>query len=141
MSIDPGEGWRLVSAKNDRPQEGDQYYSESRGWIDRGAPLDPFMMHDIYSRRIDRVIPCESADYVLQKPTGDAVESPAHYTAGPIECIDAIESALTPEQFIGYCRGNAMKYMWRADHKGNALQDLRKARFYLFREIKKRGAK
>lgn len=63
----------------------------------------------------------------------DPVNHPAHYTAGTIECIDAIQAALTPEQFVGYCRGNAMKYIWRADRKGGA-QDLQKAIWYLNRE-------
>ena len=141
MSIDPGGGWRLIDRKKDNPQEGDQYWQGGNMWADRCQPLEPFMVTDVYRRRIDRVIPCESADYVLQKPTGDAVEHPSHYTVGPIECIDAIESALTPEQFIGYCRGNAIKYAWRADRKSNAVEDLQKARFYIDRELAKRGAK
>jgi hypothetical protein len=64
----------------------------------------------------------------------DPVNHPDHYTAGNIECIDAIQAALTPEQFIGYCRGNAMKYLWRADRKGG-IQDLQKAIWYLNRAI------
>ena len=54
-----------------------------------------------------------------------------HYCAGDIECIDAIRSALGPEQFAGYCRGNAMKYLWRYPLKGTPVADLRKARTYL----------
>jgi hypothetical protein len=65
-------------------------------------------------------------------PVSDPVNHPAHYTAGSIECIDAIEAALTPEQFIGYCRGNALKYTWRSDRKGGA-EDLQKAIWYLNR--------
>jgi hypothetical protein len=64
----------------------------------------------------------------------DPVNHPDHYTAGNIECIDAIQAALTPEQFIGYCRGNAIKYIWRADRKGG-IQDLQKAIWYLNRAI------
>ena len=63
----------------------------------------------------------------------DPVHNPAHYNAGTIECIDAIQAALTPDQFRGYCRGNAMKYIWRCDRKGGA-QDLQKAIWYLNRE-------
>jgi hypothetical protein len=54
-----------------------------------------------------------------------------HYCAGDIECIDAIRSALGPEQFAGYCRGNAMKYLWRYPLKGTPVADLEKARTYL----------
>ena len=67
------------------------------------------------------------------------VHSPSHYTGGNIECIDAIESALTPEQFIGFCRGNAMKYLWRSGRKENTVQDLQKAQWYTDREIVARG--
>jgi hypothetical protein len=64
-------------------------------------------------------------------PVSDPVNHPAHYTAGSIECIDAIEAALTPEQFIGYCRGNALKYLWRMGLKGDKVQDGEKARWYV----------
>jgi len=39
---------------------------------------------------------------------------------------------------MGFCLGNAIKYIWRADEKGNALEDLRKAAYYINREIAKR---
>ena len=68
--------------------------------------------------------------------THDPVNTPSHYTRdGGIECIDALESALTAEQASGFRRGNAMKYVWRAGRKGSALEDLRKAEWYLKREI------
>jgi hypothetical protein len=60
----------------------------------------------------------------------DAVNSPPHYRQGGIECIDAIEAALTPEEFRGYCKGNALKYIWRERHKGGA-ESLLKAAWYL----------
>lgn len=62
------------------------------------------------------------------------VDHPSHYTQGRIECIDGIEEALTPEEFRGYCKGNAMKYIWRERHK-NGNEDLAKARWYLNRLI------
>ena len=63
----------------------------------------------------------------------DPVNAPAHYTQGGIECIDAIKAMLTPEEFRGYLKGNAMKYQWRERHKGNSQQDLAKAAWYLSR--------
>ena len=63
----------------------------------------------------------------------DDVNHPTHYKKGSIECIDAIESALTFEQFIGYCKAAAIKYIWRADHKDANIQDLDKAIWYLTR--------
>ena len=65
-------------------------------------------------------------------PTDDMVASPPHYTAGGVECIDAIEAALTPVEFRGYCKGNAMKYVWRERHKGGS-ESVSKAAWYLAR--------
>lgn len=60
----------------------------------------------------------------------DNVNHPPHYTAGSIECIAAIRAALTPEEFRGYCKGNAMKYVWRERMKGGD-ESLEKALWYL----------
>ena len=64
----------------------------------------------------------------------DLINHPPHYTQGSIECIDALESALGPEGFAAYCKGNILKYLWRSKHKGGK-QDLLKAAFYLQRLI------
>jgi hypothetical protein len=66
----------------------------------------------------------------MLEPKADPVNNPAHYTVGGIETIDFIEA----KQF-GYNLGNVVKYVTRADHKGNKLEDLRKAQWYLAREI------
>ena len=60
----------------------------------------------------------------------DPVNNPAHYTAGGIETIDFIEA-----KRLGYNWGNVVKYITRADHKNHQLEDLRKAQWYLTREI------
>lgn len=60
----------------------------------------------------------------------DLVNNPPHYTQGEVECIDAIRSALTSEEFRGFCKGNAMKYIWRERHKGGD-ESLAKAEYYL----------
>lgn len=62
----------------------------------------------------------------------DMVNHPPHYQ-GKVECIDAIEAALGPDGFAAYCRGNAIKYSFRAGRKGPAGEDLAKARWYLER--------
>ena len=64
----------------------------------------------------------------------DAVNHPAHYTAGGIETIDFIEA-----KGLGYHLGNVVKYITRADHKGDRLENLKKAQWYLNREIEKSG--
>jgi len=60
----------------------------------------------------------------------DPVNQPAHYTQGKVECIDAIESALSPEEFMGFLRGQVLKYTWRCRLKSSSLEDLRKAAWY-----------
>jgi hypothetical protein len=62
----------------------------------------------------------------------DNVNSPAHYKVGGVETIDFIEA-----KKLGYNLGNVVKYITRADHKGNQYEDLCKARWYLNREISK----
>ena len=59
----------------------------------------------------------------------DTVSNPPHYTTGEIECIDAIRSALTEEEFRGYCKGNILKYIWREKLKGGN-EDIKKAIVY-----------
>ena len=60
----------------------------------------------------------------------DSVNSPEHYNTGGLECIDAIRGMLTHDEYIGYLRGNALKYMWRFRYKDKPIEDLRKARWY-----------
>lgn len=64
----------------------------------------------------------------------DMVNHPPHYTEGKVECIEAIESALTPEEYRGYLKGSILKYNWRERHKGGT-ESLKKAKFYLDRLI------
>ena len=63
----------------------------------------------------------------------DPVNHPPHYNTGAIECIDAIREMLGVEGLIAYCRGNALKYIWRCKYKGHPAQDLAKAQWYLKR--------
>lgn len=74
-------------------------------------------------------------DCVSMQPV-DNVNSPKHYALEglDIEAIDVIRSVLGPDKFQGYCRGNVIKYLLRAEHK-NGLEDLKKARVYLNWEI------
>lgn len=56
-------------------------------------------------------------------PIPDPINHPPHYTAGRFEVIDVIE-----DWDLGFCLGNAIKYIARARHKGAYLEDLKKAR-------------
>jgi len=64
----------------------------------------------------------------------DNVHSPSHYRSGSIECIEAIEEALTEDEMRGYFKGNCLKYLWRERYK-NGTEDLQKAYWYLGRLI------
>jgi hypothetical protein len=66
----------------------------------------------------------------MNEPKSDPVNHPAHYKVGGIETIDFIEA-----KRLNYNMGNAVKYITRADHKGNRKQDLEKAIWYLKREL------
>ena len=64
-------------------------------------------------------------------PEKDMVNSPKHYRLFPnMEVIDIIETVLTKKEFIGYLKGNALKYRLRAGHKDNTEQDIEKAKWY-----------
>lgn len=86
------------------------------------ARVQEFIMKD--------VPPMPSTQIEMFEPATDPVNHPAHYKVGGIETIDFIEA-----KKLGYNLGNVVKYLTRADHKGNRKQDLEKAMWYLNREI------
>ena len=75
-----------------------------------------------------------AAQAKIEKEIMESVEHPPHYNKHPsgVECIDIVEH-------MSFNLGNVVKYVWRADEKGNAVEDLRKAKFYIEREIAKRS--
>lgn len=85
-------------------------------------------MSDMHCPKCQGPFPCFHC-----KPTADPVHNPKHYTSHPsgVECI-------TVTEHMSFNLGNAVKYIWRADEKGNALEDLRKAAWYIQREIQRR---
>ena len=70
------------------------------------------------------------------KEVKDMVNQPPHYTHGGIETIDYMEAKSTPEEFAGHLRLTAIKYLSRTGYKDNALQDLKKAQWYVNRLVK-----
>ena len=69
----------------------------------------------------------------VEQTKNDNIQHPKHYTSHPsgIECIQIT-------RHMGFNLGNAIKYIWRADLKNDALEDLEKAIWYLLDEIQKR---
>ena len=83
----------------------------------------------VVSEYSEPVVPFVSAE------DSDPVNRPSHYTAGGIECIDAIKASMSTEAFLGFLKGNAQKYMWRYEKKVAPVEDLKKAQWYLSKLI------
>ena len=118
-------------------------WSEARGFSEAENPLNGIRLSEFKNEKIiNNWKPSmeECTDDFCPMPTAttvdhnlhffDPVEKPMHYAAGNVECIDAIEAQLTPEEFRGYLKGNVAKYMWRERKKGGK-ESLKKARWYL----------
>lgn len=72
----------------------------------------------------------------MSKYTGKnaIIDSPSHYTqSGTIECIEAMQACSTHEEFCGHLRLTAIKYLWRLNNKGSALENAQKAQWYIDR--------
>jgi hypothetical protein len=70
----------------------------------------------------------------------DPVNHPPHYRQGGIECIDVIDQVVAHyPPAVAYHIGNALKYLWRAPHKGASVADLQKARWYIDRALEVMG--
>ncbi len=63
--------------------------------------------------------------------TKDNINKPDHYTSGGIECIDYMKDNMSPIMFCGYLEGAAKKYLHRYRYKGQPVEDLEKAQWYL----------
>lgn len=62
----------------------------------------------------------------------DPVNHPSHYKgSNGIECIDAIQASMTTNEFCGFLKGSVLKYLWRYENKGKAVEDLAKAHWFL----------
>lgn len=86
-----------------------------------------------YDANIDRNYAVLFGDSPVEH--NDPVNRPSHYTAGGIECIEAIAASMTPTEYAGFLKGQVLKYIWRYRLKGKPAEDLKKARFYLDRLI------
>jgi len=120
--------------------------SYSEQMIDSRAALEQMYEYHDGDRRMKPVVPSENPDsfdvagYIEKKMSGeysalrkseDPVNNPSHYNTGDIECIDGIKATLSEEEYRGYLRGAAMKYLWRCTYKGKMKEDLSKAEWYI----------
>jgi len=100
-----------------------------KGWREMFEALE----EENRQQRGPSTAPLSTAVPVRPKP--NTVDHPAHYNVGKIEAITVIE-----DWNLGFNLGNCVKYVARADHKGNAIEDLEKALWYLQRELARRKA-
>ena len=92
--------------------------------------ISPYISHWGCKDTDEAIIAYRLSQQSKEKP--DPVNSPSHYTSHPsgIECIQVTEH-------MPFCIGNAIKYLWRAGLKGDAVEDLKKAAWYINREIER----
>ena len=111
----------------------DEWDEVARKWEDRQRQTDSDLYGEIRKRfKGEKGTVYKPKNYNKQY---NNVNSPAHYNQGQTECIDAIEAMLSKEEYIGYLRGNSMKYRWRFRYK-NGFEDLSKAQWYEQRLVK-----
>jgi hypothetical protein len=99
------------------------------------VPAGTWLKKRVAAERRKWEMSAESGAAVLAPAMSDPIDHPKHYTSHPanIECIAVVEH-------LGFCVGNAIKYLWRAGLKGDAIEDLKKARWYVDREIARRSS-
>ena len=83
-------------------------------------------------KRISEALNIDYKELNVEEDKKEMVDHPKHYNMGKYEAIDVIE-----DWNLGFNLGNTIKYISRAGHKDNILQDLKKALWYLDREIKR----
>lgn len=104
--------------------------------IDYNTLRDQMIAADALAHDINAARGLKPDPSLIQKgpATHDPVNQPIHYRSHP-SGIEAIQIT----EHMSFCLGNAIKYIWRADLKGDAIEDLKKALWYIEREIKKRA--
>ena len=135
MKFKVGDRVRVIGGQHPRVEDGHlfelgsivyvQYINSESMWPYTCYYLDD---SDYWCCREEDLELVEGEEPFPTKP--EAVNNPAHYGTGKIECIEYIKDFLTPEEFIGYLRGNIAKYLHRWRYK-NGLEDLKKAEWYL----------
>jgi len=133
-----GDRVRVVDAKN--------YSLVYVGYEDTVDRVDDHFVilksiHYSYPIGMFELVSDAKEDPTVADVASDPVNNPSHYTNGSIECIDYIKSVLTKEQFIGWLRGNLIKYQHRYRDKGKPVEDLKKIEFYLKRLIEEESDK
>ena len=106
-----------MSIDDATPQEWDEMTARRRKEEEESLRKGPSTLGKTYSNLINSAMV-------------DNINNPEHYNQGAVECIEAIEAMLTADEFVGYLRGNSLKYRWRMRYKGSPIDDQRKAAWY-----------
>ena len=115
------------------------FYSELYGGIHPCVDCfqyDKWVKRDLYIKDVSQPLSEAVKEWVDSDHSewaNDSIHKPKHYTEHPsgIECIQVTEH-------MGFNLGNAIKYIWRCDLKKDAIEDLKKAKWYIEREINRR---
>ena len=121
----PKQKWKTVVLATSKESVADKTFELTKGRERR---------HPVTGKILMQGAPMVEDKVTMIEPQADNVNHPAHYKVGGIETIDFIEA-----KGLSYHLGNVVKYIARADNKGNREEDLLKARWYLNREIAKFG--
>lgn len=140
MSNEQWSEWVPVNSQDDMPKNPNVIgqWRDGNGFVSEETKLSYVPVFgartvSAYRYRLDNTeTPEEKEEFerIEARQAADMVNQPPHYKQGDIECIDAIRAALTPEEFRGYCKGNALKYVWRELHKGGD-ESMKKATWYI----------
>ncbi|MED1850327.1 DUF3310 domain-containing protein [Brevibacillus borstelensis] len=126
---------KTQEAKDDSAKQGETDFSATITELKHVITEKDRIIEELTRDRLSLLQALEKRVETANVPSHDPVNHPAHYTAGKVECIDAIEAATT--SLTGgqaYATGAAIKYLWRWSRKGG-VEDLRKARWYIDRLI------
>ena len=100
-----------MSIDDATPQEWDEMTARRRKEEEESLRKGPSTLGKTYSNLINSAMV-------------DNINNPEHYNQGAVECIEAIEAMLTADEFVGYLRGNSLKYRWRMRYKGSPSNPL-----------------
>ena len=98
-----------------------------------------FQRHDINNWELAGVKARFPIDEKFRDTSEDKI-NPDHYKVGGIETFNILRAKLSPTQLAGFCKGNVLKYITRADHK-DKVDDLKKAKWYLDKLIEELDGK
>lgn len=96
----------------------------------KGIPPSP---HPTYIRRggSQEILEEMSKKVFIDAGIEDLINQPSHYKQYDLEAIDGIKGSMSKDEFQGYLKGAALKYLWRYKYKQAPVDDLRKAKWYL----------